>query len=87
MKKEFGDLAIPNLHDINLYLLGFARGGEVLLRDIGRIQSWLVPSRQRNSLGLSGRHWSEARKGIGADLGISEARSEKGDLEQGKRKQ
>ena len=60
-----------------------ARGGEVLLRDIGRVQSRLIPGRRRSSLDLSGRHWSLARKGIEADLEISEARSEKGDLEQG----
>ena len=59
------------------------RGGEVLLRDIGRVQSPLVLGGRRSSLDLAGRHWSEARRGIEADLEISEARSVKGDLEQG----
>ena len=64
-----------------------ARGDEALLRDIGRVESWLVPSRRRGKLDLLGRHWSLIQKGMGADLEISEARGEKGDLEQGGRKQ
>ena len=38
--------------------------GEILLRDIGRVQSRLVPGRRRSSLDLAGRHWSLNGRGL-----------------------
>ena len=35
-----------------------ARGGEILLRDGGRVQGWLIPGWRRINLGLPGHHWS-----------------------------
>ena len=52
--------------------------------DGGRFESWLIQSRRGGGLDPVWRHLSRVQKKIGADLEVSVARSEKGDLEQGK---
>ena len=61
-----------------------AHGGEALLRDGGRLKSGLVRSRCRGGLDLAWRHERQMQSKDGADLEITAAKSEKGDLERDK---
>ena len=63
------------------------RGGKALLRDVGRIKSWFIPSLRRGGLDLARCHWSQMQSKVGADLEVSAARSEKGGLEKGEGEQ